>query len=113
MLLVLVALAVLAAYAAALFCCWPRAGENLRSLELDLTSCLDVQRKFNTNHNDKWQATVTGEAKTLQEWTIDGREGPSCVRPLNTPSNATKGRRYLVQLAQLAFSAASSESLRA
>ena len=63
-----------------------------------------MQKKFNTNHGHKWQATVTGEAKTLQEWTIDGREGPSCVRPQH-PFEFFKGRRYfLVQLAQLAFS---------
>ena len=39
-----------------------------------------LQTKFNTNHGDKWQATVTGEAKTVHEWTIDGRDGQYCVR---------------------------------
>ena len=62
-----------------------------------------MQKKFNTNHGHKWQATVTGEAKTLQEWTIDGREGPSCVRTPNTPALSVQSSGYLVQLAQLAF----------
>ena len=77
-LLVLVAVAVLL-YRCAFLLLAPSRGKSLIP-QFDGVR-LDVQKKFNTNHGHKWQATVTGEAKTLQEWTIDGREGPSCVRP--------------------------------
>ena len=42
--------------------------------------------KFNTNHSDKWQATVSGEAKTLHEWTIDGRDGAFCTMEVRHPA---------------------------
>ena len=76
-------------------------GPNLCTLSSANLDGFSWQTKFTTNHGDKWQATVTGEAKTVHEWTIDGRDGGFCVGFFCHPLQRTLKTALLDQLAPL------------